>query len=526
MQTLPNVADVLRALPRFPGHATGLSAPHAPCVPGTGDDWWSPGSGFTAAARRSAGNPSATAAPARSGPAPAVRGPFGPGMADRLPHDPSMPGLSALWDPQAGSALVASELKRAGRDVGGEPALDTIHHRPGQRAVTLFALRGDDDAPTGWCTAFTWADRSARGEHRRLSRPADAEGAGPGWLLLDSLNTVLQLFPCDRQLPGLASIYPTLPDSVAGALLEEYGWDSLDYCLAPRYYRPGRAYVQEAQLVGPGPGQHESVTLRYAHGMQGSAAFQRGMALARSVELAGRDVRIRAPSRWLPEHNLLLFRRAPGVAMSELLAGGRLGERHMERLAEALLDLQSVGSADVVSRSLAGERAAERELLELVRWACPELNGLLDALERRLRQTHRVGRPLLCHCDVSPGRVFFDDAAVTLTGIDGFAKADRFTDVSRLAVRLAMACDPQDGARSLGLARHLFGAYAAALPGRERRRARRSLSLAILRIVQSQIRHQIPGWRERCHRLLEESLLCLDRKDVNVPALGSADDLF
>ncbi len=264
------------------------------------------------------------------------------------------------------------------------------------------------------------------------------------------LGGVLQRFPLDAGLPGLAAAMP------GGRLVR---------------YKPGRRAV---------------IHYRGAYGrLRADAGGGAHAAIAR--ELIAHGVRTPAPIEYRPELGMAVYEEARGTRLAQLRGGGL--EEWMAPVADALSQLHRTWIA-LPAHSMEREVKALRAAAETAAALGVDPGDLTDRLAGALLAVEP--RACAIHGSFHDDQVLVGDEGVTLLDLDSAALGHPLLDVGHFASYLSAA--GEDAARAAFL---------------DACRARRDALLfeaaALLRWSSLPFRDLEPGWREAMVRRVELS---------------------
>jgi aminoglycoside phosphotransferase (APT) family kinase protein len=310
-----------------------------------------------------------------------------------LARDPGLPHRDAALDPGSAAAALASHL--AGLE-GCRPRY--VRYRPGRRLVVLYDLALDGTRTLAHVTMLP---------PRRVERlwgRIDVAGLADQARLVPELGAVLQLFPADVRLPGLAGAIARGPAELVR-------------------YKPGRRAV-----------------LRY-DGVYGK--LRADEAGARHVELSRRliecGIPTPAPLGYLPELRMTLHEAHRGTRLAELREADL--EAWMEPVAAALARLHATTVADLPPHSIEGEiedlRAAAETAAAIVPHRRAKIDSLLGHLVARLAALRREERTI--HGSFHYDQVLVGDDGVALLDLDSAAVGEPLLDVGHFASYLSAA---------------------------------------------------------------------------------------
>ncbi|HEX2069661.1 MAG TPA: phosphotransferase [Actinomycetota bacterium] len=348
-------------------------------------------------------------------------------------HDPRGPdaGLREL-DRFLTPEDAATAFTRAGIRVDrAEPTY--VRLKPGRGAIVGYELRGSD--PDGEPVTLPAYARTFADDHVRIivdkwggSRPV-ATPLGPGFVLLESGQAVLFMFPNDSQLRGLRKL-ERVRSELEELLSEEFPVDRGTTTLTPIRYKPERRFIASA-----------SVGLR--SGPNRSAFFLRVFADARAERLAKLADVVRSeggPSLVPRPFGAILRGRVfveEQVEGEEYLAAVLAGGGDPGALADALIRLhgcapafvEPIGPAALLD-TLSGALEAASALDPGVATAAKEV---MDRLAGLLPPVNESG---LVHGDMALHNVLASPSGPVIVDLERARMGDPVQDVGKVVAHL------------------------------------------------------------------------------------------
>ncbi|HAX82304.1 MAG TPA: hypothetical protein DCY40_07050, partial [Actinobacteria bacterium] len=234
-----------------------------------------------------------------------------------IPHDPALPLLADLVDPEAVRAILDTALAP---DAVAAVRIADIAYQPGQRITVRYAVTIAGESKTTSLTAMYGQGLPEGG--RRVS---DGES-----------EVALWRFPEDPGLPGLAAVLD--PDALV-AMLTDLGVDDGRPTTQLRAYRAGRRAVIEVRTAN-----HrlfvKVVRPKHVAELQGiHAALAPTVPIPRSLG-------------WQPDLGVVFMDALPGIPLATALVTGQAAEVAGPDELIALLDL--IAACRVVTRPRPG----------------------------------------------------------------------------------------------------------------------------------------------------------------------------
>jgi hypothetical protein len=281
------------------------------------------------------------------------------------------------------------------------------------------------------------------------------QGAASGWkpfAYVPDLDLLLQVFPHDYRLPGLAVLMAGPPPELLAPLAAAFGpgdWQIQSWDAATVQYRVDmrailRVTVEAIDIATGQTFEHQFFAKIYRDANHGRRAYRAQRDLYDRASGGGRHLVIAKPIDYLDELRTLLTWAVPGVSLSKII--GR-GEDAIDALRAAARAVAEFHQLDVIAppRSLAEDMARLREAQEHLASARPDLidqvSSMVDAVALGLESSPSS----LIHGDLKPDHILIDNDRVALIDFDLFGASDPVLDVAHL---LAFLRKPQERSRS------------------------------------------------------------------------------
>jgi hypothetical protein len=308
--------------------------------------------------------------------------------------------------------------------------------QPGRRLLVLYEL----DGGLAHLTIL---------RPRRTERLWERVRSSPLARRVPELGGVLQRFPLDARLPGLA------------------------------------VAAQGGELVRYKPGRRAVIHYRRAYGkLRADGAGAAHVAVAR--ELIARGVRTPAPIEYRPELGMAVYDEARGTRLATLRGDGI--EAWMEAVAEALARLQATPVSGLRAHSMEDELADLRPAAETATALGAAAGELVEELARRLGEVEPQAATI--HGSFHDDQVLVGNPGVTLLDLDSAARGHPLLDVGHFAAYLTAA--GEDVARERFLDACDAGPDALLFE-----------AAALLRWSSLPFRDLEPGWRDAVARRVE-----------------------
>jgi aminoglycoside phosphotransferase (APT) family kinase protein len=377
-----------------------------------------------------------------------------------LNDDPALQDLEIAWRPQAMQRFLEERVAPALYPDRRLRAVRREHTRysPGKRCAVLYNLTFDDGAPELATVTFgkrSWLERAGASH----ARPAD--GAPPRALLVPEQPCLVERFPLDWQLPGLAGAVDA--DEVrALARRLSYG-GARDDAAPPRIellrYVPHRRAVVAYRMAGRD-------LIGKLYGEEGKAAdVWRKLSTAHAA-LDEDGAVVPRPVALIEAWNAVLMERVPGVPLKGLLRGAGASAPRvrgaLRMAAVALARLHRVRIDGVEVRTAAGELRHLRKRAVRIQDVAPELAVELQALCDRLGpvvDALPLVEPVFIHDGYKPAQVLVQPERVSIIDFDGSCAGDPAADAGKFMAQLCKEALLSGREEIRGLRRDFLQAY-------------------------------------------------------------------
>jgi aminoglycoside phosphotransferase (APT) family kinase protein len=341
--------------------------------------------------------------------------------------------------------------------------LRRVSWEPGRRAQLLFALEpgsGRTHVPPFAVVSVRKASELEQAARQRAQ--ANPETAGS--LVMPEASAIVELFPCDWRLPGLAMA--TDPASMAPVLKEALGSQEGLECRVLRYQPHVRCVLEWSAASG-----RRLVAKVYAKPAKADKVWD---VLGRLADLpAPRPFRSPSPVARLPEQQVVVMEWLAGLPVRDLVLapapGGPAPEDVVAAAAEALSALHGVPGTGLEPLALADARARTvKRAAELEPMAGRFARRVRSLLERIADREAELSKPrrVFLHGSASPKQMLIaPDASgpgrVGLIDFDAVRAGDPALDVGTFMAALhKYAVKRRDPGRLRALADHFLAVYA------------------------------------------------------------------
>jgi aminoglycoside phosphotransferase (APT) family kinase protein len=420
-------------------------------------------------------------------------------------HDPGVPALEALLDPERAAAL----LRRA------YPAAEVLWARPRYvryKPRTSGLVAYDLMTARGAVSLYARAHNPDLGDKLRKAaeRPSAPSALGRGIVVLEDEAVVLYAFPNDHELPALRMVG------------ERAGWRQLLEEILPEHpnlwegtmeilrHKPERRFV--ARLRGGGGSAVVKLYNRadFRHTKHHRDAFASAGPLRVPRRLGRCPTHRATAAEWIEGTGLWTALRSGRGAEACALTGAALAALHAQRPRLARRLAQATSQRTIAALGESAVAVAE---------IAPHLAGRAARLARLVaeRTGHDPGRGAL-HGDFAPDQVVIQDGVAGLIDFDRAGCGDPRLDLGSFGARLA--CGALQGELDADLAQAgfaaLLDAYRAAAPVRGGVSA--AVAGALLKLATEPFRHCRDGWSAEMHAILRLA------EDVIAGRAGWCDD--
>ncbi|MEZ6120309.1 MAG: phosphotransferase [Pirellulaceae bacterium] len=324
--------------------------------------------------------------------------------------------------------------------------VDRIRLRGGARMVVQYALVvSDSSEPTERTLTVTGCIHAAKSAHHIVAKmtkdkawnnllSTHATGL-PAVFAIPALNMMVQVFPIDRRLPGLAKIYPELPTSARQQLAAEQNdarWLEQPVQAECVRYRSGLNAVVRYSLERTENARDAAV---YAKVYTSSAESESAFAFLHQLDRQTNDLGLRCsrPICCWPEVATLVLANATGSTLETLLQRND-SLSALSRTADTLASLatSSVHVDPVHSRQ--DQAACLQRSLQRLKRICPSRLSEINELESWIRYPASV--LAATHRDLKLEHIYLDESQMTFIDCDSFSMADPVIDIAMLAARV------------------------------------------------------------------------------------------
>jgi tRNA A-37 threonylcarbamoyl transferase component Bud32 len=343
-----------------------------------------------------------------------------------------------------------------------ECRITNTRRRDGSRGTIQYELRLEDPG-TGhvWnevVTAVTFGGNRTRRVWESIRQAATPDADQPTrsalhpFAYIPELDLLLQVFPHDHRLPGLARLISGPVPELVPALMEEFGpgdWELISWDAEKVQYRVDMRAILRLTVGMTDASAGRTIERQfyakvYRDPDQGRRAHRAQYDLHERASAVGRHLVVTKPIIYAEELRTLVTRAVPGTALSKIIGRGKGSVDAVKSAARAVAEFHQL---DVVApqRSLAEDLARLREAQEYLASARPELADEVQSMVQAVALGLESAPSSLIHGDLKPDHILVDGDRVALIDFDLFGAADPVVDVAHL---LAFLRKPQERSRS------------------------------------------------------------------------------
>ena len=378
----------------------------------------------------------------------------------------SSPSTSAAHDPETMRATLQRSL--AGSDGRSfrvqECRVANTRHRDGSRGTILYELRLEDpDTGHVWdelVTGITFGGNRTRRAWESIRQTA-VSGADQGsapvvkpFAYVPDLDLLLQVFPHDFRLPGLAQLMAGPPPELLPSLVGEFGpgdwriqrWDATTVQYRADMRAILRLTVAAIDISTARASERLFFAKVYRDADQAQRAYHAQSDLHHRVSAIDTRLVIAKPIIYVDTLRTLVTEAVPGMSLSKIISRGNSSHDAVRSAARAVADFHQLDVA-APHRSVAEEIARLREAQAFLASALPHLVEEVSTMVETLTAGLESATSSLIHGDLKPDHILLDGSRVALIDFDLIARADPVVDVAHL---LGFLGKPQARSRSRG----------------------------------------------------------------------------
>ncbi len=317
---------------------------------------------------------------------------------------------------------------------------------------------------------------------RQASQATDAIAPGPmaPFSYVPDLDMLLQVFPHDARLPGLATLMAGSPPELLPSIMAEFGeeaWQLEHWTAESLKYRPTRRATMRLQVRARHTASGQvAERLFYAKVYpdpdEALRAFQRQDDLHQRIEAAGAPVGVARVIAHTAALHTVIQSAVPGVSLDRLVASGPDADRALRVAARAVAGLHQMPVDSIRLDGHESPRSLSNRIdhLErdgaLLRAAHPELADSIAFLVATIVAGLSEAPLAPIHGDLKPEHVYIDGSNACLIDFDFLRVDDPLLDVVRMETYLAGPHAPRStsGGGAASAARAFVEEYFACSP--------------------------------------------------------------
>jgi Ser/Thr protein kinase RdoA (MazF antagonist) len=361
-----------------------------------------------------------------------------------------------LWLPNGGAGQITT--CRVGKIRTGRGCRFLVEYhlrlrspRPGKPAhlmVTGLSYSGAQTRPL-WETLRSSAPESH-------ATGAMASGPIASFSYVPDLDMLLQVFPHDARLPGLAALLAGCPPELLPSITAEFGggaWRLEHWTAEALKYRPTRRATMRLDVRARDTESgrlEERLFFAKVYPDPGEAlrAYQRQDDLYQRIVTTGAPFGVAKPVVHAADLQTVIQTAVPGVSLDRLVASGPDADHALRVAARAVAGLHQTPldghSFDGYASPRSLPNRIDRLQLDgaLLGSAHPELAGTIATLVATIVAGLAEAPPAPIHGDLKPEHVYVDGSNAFIIDFDFLQASDPMLDVDRMATHLAKSQVP------------------------------------------------------------------------------------
>lgn len=287
-----------------------------------------------------------------------------------------------------------------------------------------------------------------------LDADSRAPAAIPPFAYVPELDVLLQVFPHDHRLPGLARLIAGPPSVLAPALLEAFGagsWEVSGWQAETVQYRVDMRVILRLTVAATDASAGRSAERQfyakiYRDADEGRQAHRVQNDLHERASAVASHLVVTKPIVYVDELRTLVTGALPGTSLSKIIARGKGSTEVVKIAARAVAEFHRL-DVEAPLRPYAEEMARLREAQQRIASARPDLADEVRDMVRTVSSGLENAPSSLIHGDLKPDHMLIDGDRVALIDFDLAAAADPVVDIAHL---LAFLRQPRDRSRSRG----------------------------------------------------------------------------
>lgn len=446
-----------------------------------------------------------------------------------FPEDPDVPQLSVATNPTLMLEMFRSHLKPVSGKVFHIDACTPFRFRcrqAGSRHVLQYTLRVTE-LSTGrcwnqWVTCLLYADggnarrfEAMKDQVRDTGIPESAMTFAPVEYI-PSLQMIVEVYPYDRKLRSLGRVVDGAVQGLDASLLGRLGpgdWRVEERRVEPTRYRTefGAAFRYTIRGHDTISARNENVrcylkVYRNEHGAHTSQILQ-----SLSATMRGGETRysVVEPISYFSELRTLAIEEAPGISLTQVLLTKPDPSDELKQVARAVAGLNQ-DELPLRRRHLLADQLAEVERASaLVKWACPQLQDMVQGIYDAVVEGTDEGGPAPIHGDLKPDHIFLSGERVTFIDLDWAAMADPLLDPAQLIayIKGRVGLDSISPERTEAARTTFVEEYFRLVPESWQRRFPLHCASALLEVAAGIFRRQEISWPEKIEAVISAAQL-------------------
>jgi hypothetical protein len=419
---------------------------------------------------------------------------------------PTLPQLKTATD----AGLMLEIFRKHLRSVPGKAwdirscEISRVRAHPGESAVILYVLRIADlhngQEREQWVTGeldpaahndLSWGELHAAARSRNSKAFDRFEPVS----FIDELGMLVQVYPFDRCLPGLADLVAGPPPELEPVLLASLGpgtWTAEWTVESVRYHAVLRStlrYTAQAQEAESGRVECKRFYVKVYRGDKGED--MRRVLEGRSRQASG--FAIPALLAYLPDLGALVLEEAQGTSLKKLVEEGNHTEAMLSHVGRAMAAFHQGEISGLPSHGLADELALLERSRDFLVSTCPHLQARIEEVFKALETGLQDVPPGPTHLALRLGPILVDGDRLWLIDLDSLSAADPVLDAAMFLAHLAKLRihSKLDEETSRRLARSFADAYLAHVPSAWHARLPAHYAAALLKAASNTHRRKV-----------------------------------
>jgi len=328
-----------------------------------------------------------------------------------------------------------------------------LRHRDGSRGTVQFDIRVEDlrsgAVHDHTVTGVTYGEQRTRRAwdairaERSVPLAANEALALLPFGFVPELDMLLQVFPHDHRIPGLAAVMQGLPSATKTAAIAQFGtgtWQLRDWRPQAMQYRAGmravvRLHVSAVDVATGQEADHVIYAKLYRDANQAERLWNTQVDLYERARAAGAKLALAKPIAYDRELQAIVTEEVPGHSLASALRQGHDVSETIRATAHALAVLHSLPGPLPTCRT--GEDLTRlKEAAQILIDTYPGLGSTVSSIAHQVIVGLENVPCTLIHGDLKPAHVVIDGDRVSLIDFDLMGAADPVVDVAHLVAFL------------------------------------------------------------------------------------------